>query len=64
MFRPFRVVPVQFRLDPVLVSDDRLFAVVAYDQGRDSSEDPERPVVDLDPLRLFCGDHPLRVDKL
>ena len=47
VFGPFRVVPVQFRLDPVLVSDDRLFAVVTYDQWRDSSKGPERPVVDL-----------------
>ena len=64
VLRPFCVVLVQLRLDPVPVRNDSLLAVVANDQGRDTSKIRQGVVVDLDPLRLLCGYHPLSVDVL
>lgn len=64
VFGPLRIVLVQFRRDPVLVSDDGLLAVVADDKRRDTAKIQERIVVDGDPLRLLCGNHALRVDEL
>ena len=64
VLRPFCVVFVQLRLDPVPVRNDSLLAVVANDQGRDTSKILQGVVVDLDPLRLLCGYHPFSVDVL
>lgn len=64
MFGPFGVILIQLRIDPVLVGNDSLLAVVAHDQGRNTAEILQRIVVDGDPLRLLGGDHALRIDVL
>ena len=64
MLGPLGIVLVQFRRDPVLVSDDGLLAVVADDKRRNAAEIPERIVVNGDPLRLLGENHPFRIDKL
>ena len=64
MFRPFSVILIQFRLDPVLVRDHGLLAVIAYHDGRYTAKSLKRVVVNLDPLHLLCGFHALSVNVL
>ena len=64
VFRPLRVILVQFRFDPVPVYDDGLFAVVTDNERRNTFEIRKSMVVDLDPFCFFCGEHPFRVDVL
>ena len=64
MLRPFRIVLVQIRIDPVFVCDDGLFTVIADEKRRDAFKELQHTVVRLDPFRLFCGEHAFRKDVL
>ncbi len=64
VLRPFSVVLIQLRLDPVLVRDHGLFAVIAHNDGRNTAKGFQRVVIDLDPLHLLCGFHAFRINVL
>lgn len=65
---PFRKVSViswkMLLLYPAFVCDDRLLAVVADDNRRYAAESLQRVIVRLDPLYLFRGGHPFRINVL
>ena len=61
---PLGIGRVQIRRNPVLVGNDGLLTVVAYDQRRDTAKILESIVVDRNPLRLLGRNHAFRIDEL
>ena len=49
----FRIVFVDLRIDPVLVGDHCLLAVIRNNDCRDASEEIQSVIVNADPLRLL-----------
>lgn len=64
VFRLLGIIFIQFRDDPVFVRNDRLLAVVADNQRRNSAKILKSMVVHRDPLRLPRGGHSLCIDVL
>ena len=64
MISPCSIILVQVGIDPIFVGSNGLFAVIAYNNGRNTAKIVQCMVVDLNPLGFTGGDHPFCIDIL
>ena len=50
MIIPCCIILIQIRINPIFVGSNGLLAVIAYNNGRNTTKIVQRMVVDLDPL--------------
>ena len=61
MFRPFSIILIQLRCDPILVCYDRLLAVISDYKRGNSAKVVQGMVIYIDPLGFLCRKHSLRI---